>query len=215
MGSFSSVSFSVAEQILFQKRPLYLLSGHSLRGLVKDKASDLFEVHNATETLRHAASLRFIDEINKRIILKPFSLVTRDNDILARAESSHHSIMENLIGIFRSKGYSTFSNEFVDLFAHDGKRSFLFEVKSTENKNFRVQARKGIVQLFEYDHFEINKFKKEKKMTFNDQYKILVPSRDPKDDKYINFINTLKLGVATVEDNKIVPVGTDYGFSNI
>ena len=32
MGSFSSVSSEVAQQILFQKRPLYLYSGHSLRG---------------------------------------------------------------------------------------------------------------------------------------------------------------------------------------
>lgn len=215
MGSFSSVSFDVAQQILFQKRPLYLYSGHSLRGTIEEKPSDLFEVHNATETLRHAASLRFIEEINKRIIIKPYSLITRDNDILARAESTHHSIIQNLINIFRNKGYATLSNEFVDLFAHDEKRSFLFEVKSTENRNFRSQARKGIVQLYEYDYFEINKFKKEKNINFKDQYRILVPSREPRDGKYIQFINSLDLGVAMVDNKDLKPVGKDSGFSKI
>ncbi|MDP3954369.1 MAG: hypothetical protein Q8Q06_03045 [bacterium] len=217
MGSFSSVSMQVAEQILFQKRPLYLYSGHSKRGLISNEAkpSDLSEVHNATETLRSAASLRFLEEINKRLIIKPYSLAIRDNDILARAESSHYSVLQSLIDIFRQKGYATLSNKHVDLFAHDEKRSFLFEVKSTENRNFRVQARKGIVQLYEYDYFEINKFKKENNLDFKDQYRILVPSQEPKDNKYIDFINALDLGVATVGGNTLKPVGKDLGFSEI
>jgi hypothetical protein len=215
MGSFSTVSRNVAEQILFQKRPLYLYSGHSVRGLVEEKSSDFLEVKNATETLRHAASLRFLEEINKRIILKPYSLIKRDNEILARAESAHYSIVQQLIDVFRAKGYSTLSNTFVDLFAHDGKRSFLFEVKSTENKNFRSQARKGIVQLYEYDYFEINKYKTENNVSFTDQYNILVPSREPKDEKYVQFINYLDLGVAMVSETGLRPVGEDLGFSKL
>ena len=213
MGSFSKVSRAVADQILFQHRPLYVYSGHSHRGEVQQKPSDLFEVNNATETLRHAASLRFLEQIEERIITKPYSLITRDNDILARAESTHHSIVQNLIDIFRAKGYATLSNEFVDLFAHNGRRSFLFEVKSTENRNFRSQARKGIVQLFEYDYFEINKFKREKRLEFSDQYRILVPSRTPQDKNYVGLINSLDLGVATVEESQLKPVGDDFGFS--
>lgn len=217
MGSFSSVSFDVARQILFQDRPLYLYSGHSKRGIIKneEKPSDLSEVHSATETLRSAASLRFLEEINRRLIIKPYSLVVRDNDILARAESSHHTVLQELINMFRRKGYSTLSNKHVDLFAHDGSRSFLFEVKSTENRNFRVQARKGVVQLYEYDYFEINKFKKENSVNFKNQYKILVPSQEPKDDRYIDFINVLDLGVATVGKGILKPLGKDFGFSKI
>lgn len=216
MGSFSRVSFDVAQQILFRDRLLYLYSGHSKRGIIKneEKPSDLSEVHNATETLRSAASLRFLEEINKRLIIKPYSLVFRDNDILARAESSHHYVLQELIIMFRQKGYSTLSNKHVDLFAHDGKRSFLFEVKSTENRNFRVQARKGIVQLYEYDYFEINKFKKETGINFQNQYRILAPSQEPKDTKYIEFINNLNLGVAIVEHGNLKPIGEDSGFSN-
>lgn len=216
MGSFSSVKFDVTQQILFQKRPLYLYSNHSFRGpTIEKKQSDLFEVHNASETLRHAASLRFLEQISKRLIIKPYSLVVRDNDILARADSSHFSILQELISIFRKKGYTTLSNEFVDLFAHDGKRSFLFEVKSTENRNFRVQARKGIVQLYEYDYFEINKYKEEKDIDFQDKYRVLVPSREPTDKKYVKFINSLDLGVAVISNQGLKPVGIDTGFSKI
>ncbi len=216
MGSFSSVSREVAHQILSQKRPLYLYSGHSKRGQIfKEKPSGLFEVKNATETLRHAASLRFMSSIEKRLIIKPYSETIRHNDILARAESSHHSILESLISIFRKRGYDTLSNEFVDLFAHNEKRSFLIEAKSTENRNFRVQARKGIVQLYEYDYFEINKFKKEKNIEFQDEYRILALSQEPTDMKYIKFINALNLGVATIEGEKMNSVGKDFGFSKI
>lgn len=216
MGSFSKVSLEVAKQILFQTRALHLFTGHSRRGpSIEQKPSDLTEVRNATETLRHAASLRFLESINKRLIIKPYSLVYRDNDILARAEASHHSVLEALIAMFRKKGYATLSNEYVDLFAHDEKRSFLFEVKSTENRNFKVQARKGIIQLYEYDYFEINKYKEEKGINFKDQYRILVPSREPTDKKYVNFINSLDLSVAVVNDQKLKPVGIDTGFSSV
>jgi len=217
MGSFSGVSLDVAKQILFQNRPLYLYSGHSMRGQIKndDKPTDMVEVHNATETLRSAASLRFLEELNRRMIIKPFSHIIRHNDILARAELTHHTILEELISIFRGKGYATLSNKHVDLFAYNETRSFLFEVKSTENRNFRVQARKGIVQLFEYDYFEINKFKNEKQIQFKESYDLLVPSQEPKDSSYIKFINSLDLGVAIVKDQKLIAIGQDSGFTRI
>jgi hypothetical protein len=217
MGSFSSVSFDVANRILFQDRPLYLYSGHSLRGQIKndDRPSDMNEVHNATETLRSAASLRFLEELNRRIITKPYSNVVRQNDILARAELTHHTILDELISIFRNKGYDTLSNKHVDLFAYNESKSFLFEVKSTDNRNFRVQARKGIAQLFEYNYFEINKFKKEKEISFSESYELLVTSREPQDPSYVKFINSLDLGVAVVKDRRLIAVGNDNGFSNI
>src|SRR3989344_215950 len=216
MGSFSSVTDDVARQILSLERPLYLFSGHSKRGTTfPERKTNLVEVKRADETLRHAASLRFLKDINQRIIKRPYSLVTRDNEILSRAEAVHQTIIQNLIDIFRAKGYNTLYNEFVDLFAHNEERSFLFEVKSTESRNFRTQARKGIVQLYEYDYFEINKFKKENKVNFTDQYRVLIPSKIPKDGEYVNFINALDLGVATVEDEKINPVGKDFGFSSV
>ena len=113
------------------------------------------------------------------------------------------------------KGYATLSNKHVDLFAYNESKSYLFEVKSTENRNFRVQARKGIVQLFEYDYFEVNKFKNEKKITFKESYDLLIPSQEPKDASYIKFINSLDLGVAIIKDHKLTAIGNDMGFSKI
>ena len=216
MGSFSRVSSDVAEQILSNNRSLYVYSGHSTRGIItEDRPSDLTEVSDVSEAMRYTASLRFIEDIKKRTIVKPFSLTIRDNDILARADNAHQTVLKELLDIFKRKGYVTYFNEFVDLFAHDGKRSFLIEVKSTENKNFRVQARKGIAQLFEYDYFDIKKFKKENNLNFQDQYRILAISKEPKDMKYIDFMNSLDLGVATVDSGNIRPIGKDSGFSRI
>jgi len=33
------------------------------------------------------------------------------------------------------------------------------------------------------------------------------------DNNYVKFINSLKIGVATVQENKLSPVGKDFGFS--
>jgi len=57
--------------------------------------------------------------------------------------------------------------------------------------------------------------KKEKNISFKDQYRILVPSREPGDKSYIQFINSLDLGVAMVGNKELKPVGKDLGFSNI
>lgn len=216
MGSFSSVAEDVVKQILSLSRSLYMLSGHSARGTAfREEKSNFIEVMNADEAMRHAASLRFLEKINQKIITKPYSVVERDNDILARAELVHFTILQNLISIFRKNGYSTLSNRHVDLFAHDDRRSFLFEVKSTENKNFRSQARKGIVQLYEYDYFDIGKFREENSFKFTEEYKVLVPSKETKDTNYIKFINSLDLGVALVSSDGITPIGRDFGFSKM
>lgn len=217
MGSFSTVKREVAEQILFKNRPLFMYSGRSERGQSFSESSDFLEVQKAEDTLRHTASLRFVNAINERIIVKPYSIVERDNDILARAEKVHFTVMQQLIDIFRQKGFQTMVNKQVDLFAHDEKRSFLLEVKSTENKNFRVQARKAISQLYEYDYFDITKYKQEQNLVFdaNNQYKSLVLSREPKDSSYIDFMNSIDLGVAVVNNGEIRSVGADFGISSL
>lgn len=216
MGSFSSVKPFVVEQVLQEKRNFYpFYSGKHEDDILKDKHTPLIPINNSSESLRYADTLRVFSSIDKKVIGTDISVFKRDNEILSRAEEAHSSILQNLIELFKKRGYETFSNRMVDFFAHNDKRSFLVEVKSTENKNFRSQARKGIVQLFEYDYFEIDKYKKENDYSFSEEYKILVPSRKPKDNNYIDFINSLELGVATVEDESLKPIGNDFGFSNI
>jgi len=216
MGSFSSVGQDVARQILYDKRPLHVIESHVLEeSLLSSKPTAFESVKSASETLRYADTLSVFDTIKKRVVKESPSQYFKNNELLARAEDVHSTILQNLIDLFRSKGYETLSNRFVDLFAHNEKRSFLIDVKSIENQNFRTQARKGIVQLFEYDYFEVRKFVSDNQLKFADSYKLLVPSKTPEDKGYVGFINDLKVGVGVVEKQSIRAVGTDFGFSRV
>ncbi len=72
-----------------------------------------------------------------------------------------------------------------------------------------------MIQLFEYDYFEIRKFVKENSLKFDDKYKILVPSQEPADTGYVGFVNNLEIGVATMKGQAIKPIGKDFGFSRV
>jgi|WetSurMetagenome_2_1015567.scaffolds.fasta_scaffold19492_3 hypothetical protein len=223
MGSFSSVSSEVVDSILFDKRPLYLYAGYEEMKLsevnaildIKTELMDrqLDEIKNASEALRYADTLKIFDNVKTRIIKEPVSYYMRDNEILDRANSTHATILQQLIDLFRKHGYDTRSSRTVDLFAHNEKTAFLFEVKSTENTNFRSQARKGIAQLFEYEYFDVRKFAQDNKFIFEQKHKLIIPSQIPQDDRYVEFINNLKIGVALVGENNLQPVGEDLGFS--
>lgn len=224
MGGFSSVSKDVAEQIFFDKRPLYLYSGYeeaekkkiTLESEGKKIEHPLYEVKTATEALRYADTLQVFDSVKARITREPISQYLRNNEILELANSVHASILQQLIDLFRERGYETRSGpRSLDLLAHNGRSAFLCEVKSTENQNFRVQARKGIAQLFEYEYFDVRKFAKDKNLTFTEKYKLIIPSQRPKDTQYVEFINSLTIGVATTGMEKLNPVGQDFGFSQI
>ena len=215
MGSFSAVSKEVAKRILYDKRSLYVYSSSILDNLAVPKSTKLETINDASESMRYADTLQVFDNIEARIIREKTSVYNRNNELLSRAEGVHCTILQNLINIFRSKGYDTRSNKFVDLFAYNKNKSYLFEIKSTENTNFRSQARKGLIQLFEYDYFEVNKFINDNKLHFKEKYNVLIPSRLPRDDQYINFINDLTIGVALVDKGSLKPVGRDFGFSRV
>jgi len=225
MGSFSSVNKEVANIILYDRRPLYLYAEYEEMQLSKispllDTSSEqsgrqLDEIKNANEALRYADTLKIFDSVKTRIIKEPVSQYVRDNEILDRANSVHSSILQQLIDLFRKHGYDTRSSRTVDLFAHNRKSAFLFEVKSTENSNFRIQARKGISQLFEYEYFDVNKFAQDNGYMFINKHKLIIPSQLPQDNRYVEFINSLKIGVALIKENQLKPVGKDLGFSKI
>lgn len=225
MGSFSSVSQEVANKILYDIRPLYLYTEYEemkLSAVADSKEMfgeridrQLDEIKNADEALRYADTLKIFDSVKARIIKEPMSQYMRDNEILDRANFTHATILQQLIDLFKKHGYDTLSSRTVDLFAHNESTAFLFEVKSTENSNFRTQARKGIAQLFEYEYFDVRKFAEDKKYNFVNKHKLIVPSQQPQDVRYVEFINSLKIGVTLVEGNRLIPVGKDFGFSKI
>lgn len=225
MGSFSSVRPEVADQILFDKRPLFLYTemgelqkSEDSSDLKMEESSinrQMDKIKNASEALRYADTLKIFDSVSSRIIREPTSQYIRDNETLDRANSIHQSILQQLIDLFQKHGYDTRYSRTVDLFAHNDKKAFLFEVKSTENNNFRAQARKGIAQLFEYEYFDVQKFADDNQLQFENKHKIIVPSQEPQDKKYIEFINSLQIGVAMAEKDILTPVGLDLGFTNI
>ncbi len=215
MGSFSAVQLEVAEAILNENKPLYEFRADREVDFVLEKPTELKEVKSASETLRFADTLKVFENIRERIVKDESRPYFRNNELLARAESVHFTILQQMIDVFRKNGYDTMFNRHVDLFAYNDNQSFLVEVKSIENKNFRTQARKGVVQLFEYDFFEVQKFVADKKLTFENQFKLLIPSKTPEDNQYIRFINSLDIGVGLSHQDGINPVGKDFGFSKL
>ena len=94
----------------------------------------------------------------------------------------------------------------MDLFAVKDNNSFLFEVKSLSGRNFRPQARKGIVQLFEYEYFEIRKFFEDQEALFKPK-KAVIFSEGPKDMNYVGFMNDINIGTGFFSDRKLKPSG--------
>lgn len=215
MGSFSAVKFSVAEKILNDKKPLYEYRADDEPDAFLEKPTALQEVRSAGETLRYADTLKIFDNIRERVVSDAPGTFFRNTELLARAEAAHATILQQLIDVFRKHGYNTLFNRHVDLFAFNERQSVLVEVKSTENRNFRTQARKGIVQLFEYDFFEVRKFVEEKKMNLQQNFKVLVPSSIPADDNYVKFINSLHVGVGISTPSGLNAVGRDLGFTKL
>lgn len=215
MGSFSSVSKEVAQQILYDQRPLHVFASNTENNIFTTKPTKLEKIDNASESLRYADTLAVFDNIKVRTVKESPGIYLKDNEMLARAEVVHSTILQNLLNLFKSKGYDTRSNKFVDLFAYNENKAFLIEVKSTENKNFRSQARKGIIQLFENDYFDIQRFTDENKISIDEKYKILVPSKVPADNDYVAFMNKLKIGIGVVNASELKSVGADFGLSEI
>lgn len=225
MGSFSSVRPDVASKILLDRRPLYLHTGFEGESkLIKNDSPstgresadrNLDKINTANEALRYVDTLQMLDSVKTRIIREPTSEYIRDNETLDRANAVHQTILQQLIELFKSHGYDTRFSRTVDLFAHNGESAFLFEVKSTESNNFRTQARKGIAQLFEYEYFDVQKFAQDNNLTFSQKHKLIVPSREPADTCYVEFINSLKIGVAMITEGNLKPVGIDLGYSKI
>lgn len=210
MGSFSTVSDSVAKTILYSSRSLYVFEGDQQVNISGLDRINLTPINNSSDIFRYAETLKLFDFINEKIVGVKNKTYIKDNELLAKAEIIHASILQQLIEFFKKRGFKTLSNRHVDLYAHDEESSFLVEVKSVANKNFRSQARKGLIQLLEYDYFEVEKYIKDNNYTFSKRANILVPSVEPKDEQYISFINKLDIGIALINNDILSPIGRDY-----
>jgi len=79
-------------------------------------------------------------------ILDPFETMVRRE----KANREHSRILNMLAASLRLRHGDVFENNFIDLLVNVGAKSFIFEVKSNNNRNVLSQIRKAISQLYEY-----------------------------------------------------------------
>lgn len=210
MGSFSSVKPEVVEQIFSGIKNLYVIGQNSTS--TDYVPTPLVRLDNVKDQNRYGTTLQNLDIVKNKTFTAKGSSYSKDPVLLERAEKAHQDTLEKLMNIFNEVGYDIYYNKHVDLFATKEDKSYLFEVKSNENRNFLPQARKGVVQLFEYEYFEIQKFQAENKAS-STVFKNLAFSKQPTDVGYTQFMNSLNLGVCYFDKNNLKTTGREIGIN--
>lgn len=214
MGSISSVQPGVAVEVFSRAERFYLYNSIESKE-VYTAPKKLVKAESPDElVVRKPVTLEEMHIIKKKTIHLGKATFAKDMQSLEKAETAHHETLSALFELLKSRGYETYYNRHVDLFATRGNQSFLFEVKSIHNKNFRSQSRKGIVQLFEYEYFDIKEFLGANNDTDRPS-KALIYSDSPKDSNYIGFINNLKLGAGYFEEGKLKASGQGTAFAGL
>lgn len=212
MGSFSTVSPEVVAQLFRLAGELHVIgSEEQSRANESYTPSPMLPMELVTDAVRYGTTLQTLDEVKRKTHASGKSTFTKDPTLLERADNAHQDTLQRLLDLFKSKGYETFFNKHVDLYASNGELAYLLEVKSNENKNFLPQARKGIVQLFEYEYFEVKKFNEASEKSPSKLYKNMTFSAEPNKTEYVDFVNSLDLGVTYFKDGLLAPVGKSYG----
>ncbi len=160
MGSISAIRPEMAEDLLSRGDLILHTEFYDYPEQVS-RNDELVKVDSIESSIRHTPTLKFLNGSGVRIktLSSAKSIFERDNALLERAEESHASILKQAIEFFQAHGFDTWSNNHIDLLAESGKSksSYLIEVKSNVNHNFRTQARRAIGQLFEYEYFDVTK----------------------------------------------------------
>lgn len=77
-----------------------------------------------------------------------------DDAAKERAETAHQMLMDLVASKVRNAGAIPKNNPIVDLAATVNGEGFLFEMKSTTDKNVHSQIRRAISQLYEYRYLQ-------------------------------------------------------------
>ena len=210
MGSWSAIPDWLAREI-FEKRQALLYS--EFYGV---QESELFLVKDASAALRYVPSLKFLDggAVRVRKEREGITVFERDNDLLEKAEMAHQEALDHTMRFFKRRGFDTWSNAHVDLFAESKSQGFLVEVKSTINHNFRIQARRAVGQLFEYEHFDIRKHLESRKKSVPIS-KMLVVNGNPSDNDYSSFLGEIRIGLAWPEREEIAVADGPTGLRDL
>ena len=223
MGSYSSIKDADTKTaLLTSTRGLYAYrTKEEEEDALPSKRTQLREVDTPEDAVRNSTSLLEFDDIKDRVITADDGRRQVDVDKLREANRSHTEILRQLLTLFGERGYTCYQNNHIDLLAIsvDRKQSVLVEAKSIENANFIPQARKGIVQLFEYNHFEVTEYKRREGITPTREHQLLAFSRPPKDSKdardYLGFVNSLRIRAAAVQNGEVQPLGDLPSFQEL
>jgi hypothetical protein len=181
------------------------------------KQTQLAEVRSKKDLLRHTTGLTQFEDIGARVVRMDNGERTVDLRKLQQAETAHADILSVLFDTLESRGYACFKNNHLDLLAVHAEhgRSLLIEAKSNENDNFRAQARKGIAQLFEYNYFEMQRFKTQRGLALPHEHQVLAFSQAPTDTAYLGFLNHLKIRTLVAQAEVITPLGDLTHFAEL
>ncbi len=216
MGSYSSIQDGpTKEALLAGTRGLYAYrTREEDEDALPTRLTALAEVRGEKDLLRHTTGLTQFEDVGGRVLRLDDGHRQVDLRKLQRAETAHADILSLLFRKLSERGYECFKNNHIDLLAvhADQGRSLLIEAKSNEGDNFRAQARKGIAQLFEYNYFEMERFKADRGLKLSQEYQVLAFSQAPKDADYLGFLNTLRIRTLVAQAEAITPLGdlTDF-----
>jgi len=216
MGSYSSIKDGPTKEALLSGT----LGLYAYRTREEDedalptRLTALAEVRGEKDLLRHTTGLTQFEDVGGRVLRLDDGHRQVDLRKLQRAETAHADILSLLFRKLSERGYECFKNNHIDLLAvhADQGRSLLIEAKSNEGVNFRAQARKGIAQLFEYNYFEMERFKADRGLKLNQEHQVLAFSQAPRDADYLGFLNTLRIRTLVAQAEAITPLGdlTDF-----
>lgn len=98
----------------------------------------------------------FLEDIDPEKI-SPRTFVARTDSVstdwldkTSRAEENHEKILKDIVLHLKEKGFKVMKSRSFDLVAEKSGDKFLFEIKSSTQRNAVAQAEKGIVQLLRY-----------------------------------------------------------------
>jgi hypothetical protein len=216
MGSYSSIKDGPTKEALLSGT----LGLYAYRTREEDedalptRLTALAEVRGEKDLLRHTTGLTQFEDVGGRVLRLDDGHRQVDLRKLQRAETAHADILSLLFRKLSERGYECFKNNHIDLLAvhADQGRSLLIEAKSNEGGNFRTQARKGIAQLFEYNYFEMERFKADRGLALKQEHQVLAFSQAPGDADYLGFLNTLRIRTLVAQAEAITPLGdlTDF-----
>lgn len=219
MGSYSSIQDGPTKEALFAgTRGLYAYrTREEDEDALPTRLTALAEVRGEKDLLRHTTGLTQFEDVGGRVLRLDDGHRQVDLRKLQRAETAHADILSLLFRKLSERGYECFKNNHIDLLAvhADQGRSLLIEAKSNEGDNFRAQARKGIAQLFEYNYFEMERFKADRGLKLNQEHQVLAFSQAPRDADYLGFLNTLRIRTLVAQAEAITPLGDLSDFAEL